>query len=98
LNLVLWKYGVIWREEVERRPNKDHMNFFPERKLNFEADSKMSFLGQSESGLCIKALPANLFWRNECVLLDMKDVVVFHPNSAKDETQKLETFRRFGIV
>lgn len=98
MNIALWESNIRW------------FNPFSEKQqelLTFKEDERISFfiyihdkeiIGTSlENGLNVCALSTRAYWRNDFVPANMENVILFHPNSPKDEIGKLEIFKKFGF-
>ena len=48
-------------------------------------------------GLRVMALPHDQFWRHEVVPIAMSDVLVCHPNSPKDDLEKMKILTAMGL-
>jgi hypothetical protein len=92
LNVALWESNVLWEQ-------KDDIMIDPENQLSaFQSNDKKTIDGFGSSpAIRIRALPSKLFWRNDVVPFDPSLVILFHPNSLKDEQDKLRIFKLHNI-
>jgi hypothetical protein len=50
-----------------------------------------------QGGLEVLALPHDKFWRHEFVTHSLQDTVIAHPNSPKDDVEKMKIFDAMGL-
>ncbi len=50
----------------------------------------------NKSGIKVRALAPEVYWRHDFIPLDKTKVKIFHPNSPKTDMEKLEIFSSFG--
>jgi hypothetical protein len=98
LNIALYNDDVRWDSQIatldccDEICNRDLKHEFVDKSLKIY--SGISTLNK----LTIKALSPVNFYRNEIVPYDPSNIVVFHPNSPKTQSGKLEVFSRYGIT
>jgi hypothetical protein len=51
----------------------------------------------SQDGLQLLALPHDKFWRHHWITSSLTDMVVCHPNSPKDDTEKMKILAAMGV-
>ena len=70
-----------------------------ERKIHFKDISNKTLNGIGvKTGIRIKSLSPQVFWRNDIVPFEISNAILFHPNSEKTETEKIkkvETLKLF---
>lgn len=97
LNLGLWEEDITWlcKEHIFPARNDDDLT---QRLKFFKQNDDKVFDGHAQnSKLTIRALPPTLFWRNNVIPFRSSEVILFHPNSPKDELEKLRVFREYNI-
>lgn len=92
LNVALWKNNIEWLKVESVTDNLE----IDERKKHFTVNSTKTIYGIGiESRIRIKALPPNIFWRNEIVSLEISKAILIHPNTEKTEIEKLKKLNSF---
>jgi hypothetical protein len=90
LNVSLWNNNIKWLKVESVSDNLE----LEERKRYFTVNSTKTIYGNGvKTGIRIKALPSNMFWRNEIVSLEISKVILLHPNSEKTEVEKLKKLK-----
>lgn len=96
INIVLFEGDICWLRKKEQK------------KLSLLTNQKLFELFSKEApfiidGYCnsldinLKALPPTSFWRNDIIPFEKPQIIVFHPNSAKKQEEKLETYKKYGF-
>lgn len=97
LNVALWESGARWyNNENNAFCNFNHT--LQDRITYFKENAAYTVNGVSQVPLLkLRALSPEVFWRNDLIPFDLSKVVVFHPNSPKSESGKLEVFKKYGF-
>lgn len=96
-NLALLGAGTRWIESVTRSG--------PERRRTeanlisaFRQAARRAIRGTTtEYGLDIMALPHHQFWRHDWLGVDRSEMVICHPNTPKDDREKMKRFEELGV-
>ena len=68
------------------------------RRIAFAKVMKSPITGEiRHGGLRVLALPHDRFWRHHWIASPLADMVVCHPNSPKDDAEKMKIFDAMGV-
>ncbi len=100
MNLAMLEGHPAWVcDGIDWAPRGDDVGYDRDERLAvFAKLVPFPIKGELSHGrLRILALPHDKFWRHFWVARSMPDMVVCHPNSPKDDTEKMKTFEAIGI-
>jgi hypothetical protein len=92
LNLALLEADTHWpSHHVNGRPyGQSHLQQ-EDLRLLFETTARDSIVGSADRyGLAVLALPHHEFWRHSFVRCSQSEMVICHPNSPKDDKEKIK--------
>jgi hypothetical protein len=97
LNLALLAAGTRW---VQNAPRFDAERGRTEADVisDFRSAARRSIWGKTtEYDLDVMALPHHQFWRHNWLRADRSEMVVCHPNTPKDDGEKMKRFEDLGV-
>jgi hypothetical protein len=100
MNLALVGGHPLWHCEHPdwRLPGDGDPHDMAEREAAFVKFAKYPIEGElQDGGVRLLALPHDKFWRHERVSTRLSDMIVCHPNSPKDDLQKMAVLDAMGI-
>lgn len=97
LNLALLGAGTRWPQSVPRSDTERCRN---EADLisEFRRAARRAIRGRATKyGLDVMALPHHQFWRHDWLEADRCEMVICHPNTPKDDSEKMKRFKELGL-
>lgn len=98
LNVALWECEMNWFQPDYNAPELSDDEF--KHRINIfkiHASDNIDGIG-IKLKIKARALPPKLFWRNNFVDFDSAKAILFHPNSPKEESGKLQALSKYYII